>query len=150
VKRLLLPGLLYGLAGGALIAALRWIEYQHVIRAHPGEIYGGLIALIFTAVGVWGGLHWNKRRTIVVREVVVRDPEPFQPNLAAAEQAGLTPREKEILTLIAAGHSNREIADQLFVSENTVKTHSSRVFDKLRVRRRVQAVQKARELGLIP
>jgi DNA-binding CsgD family transcriptional regulator len=150
VKRLLLPGLLYGLAGGVLIAALRWIEYQHVIRAHPAEIYGGLIALIFTAVGVWGGLHWNKRRTIVVREVVMRDPEPFQPNLAAAEQAGLTPREKEILTLIAAGHSNREIADQLFVSENTVKTHSSRVFDKLGVRRRVQAVQKARELGLIP
>jgi NarL family two-component system response regulator LiaR len=136
VKRVLL----YGGAGGALIALLKLIEYKHFIHAYPAELYGGLLALIFTAVGVYVGLRWTR-------------PKPVPKHVPAEETLkglGITPREYEILCLIAQGMSNREIGEKLFVSENTVKTHSSRLFDKMDVSRRVQAVQKARALGLIP
>jgi DNA-binding CsgD family transcriptional regulator len=147
VKRILL----YGLAGGILIAALRLLEFQYFVHSYPGEVYGGLIAVLFTVIGGYAGLQWTKRKEVVViREVLVRDEDPFVPDQERLRETGLTPREFEILRLIAEGHSNREIAEKLFVSENTVKTHSSRVFDKLGVSRRVQAVQKARQLRLIP
>lgn len=149
VKRVLL----YGAAGGVLIVMLRLIEYQYLVRVYSTEVYGGIVALVFTAVGIYVGLRWTQRREIVVVkevEVRVRDGGPFTLNTVKLEELGLTPREHEILGLIAQGLSNREIGEKLFVSENTVKTHSSRVFDKLGVNRRVQAVQKARELGLIP
>ena len=143
--------LVYGLVGGALIALLRFIEYQHFVRAYPTELYGGLLAVIFTAVGIHLGLRWTKQReVVVVREVRVRDSGPFVLNADKLRELGLTPRELEILGLIAEGLSNREIAERLFVSENTIKTHSSRVFEKLSVNRRVQAVQRGKELGLIP
>jgi DNA-binding CsgD family transcriptional regulator len=138
--------LLYGTLGGAGIALLKVIEYQYFVHVYPAEVYGGLLAVIFTAVGIYVGLRWTRREAVPVAIA----PAAAQPDPAKAREAGLTPREHEILTLIAAGLSNREIGEKLFVSENTVKTHSSRVFDKLGVNRRVQAVQKARELGLIP
>lgn len=145
------PVLLYGLAGGALIAVLKYIEYQHFVRAYPTELYGGVVALIFTIIGIHFGLRWTKpKEVVVVREVEVRVGGPFALNAEKLRELGLTPREHEILGLIAAGLSNREIAERLFVSENTVKTHSSRVFEKLGVNRRVQAVQRGKELGLIP
>ena len=141
----------YGAAGGALIALLKFIEYKHFVRAYPSEIYGGLLALIFTAVGVYVGLKWMRPKEVVVlQEVRVRDDGPFVPNAAKLKELGITQREFEILGLIARGMSNREIGETLFVSENTVKTHSSRLFDKMSVNRRVQAVQKGRELGLVP
>ena len=130
--------------GGAGIALLKVIEYQYFVHVYPAEVYGGMLAVIFTAVGIYVGLRWTRRQPVVVTV------QAAQPDPAKAREAGLTPREHEILTLIAAGLSNREIGEKLFVSENTVKTHSSRVFDKLGVNRRIQAVQKARELGLIP
>ena len=145
--------LLYGAAGGVLIAILKVIEYKHFIRAYPGEIYGGLIAVIFTVVGIYFGLKWTKvKHVVVVKEVPVpvRHDGPFVVNEAKVRELGLTQREHEILGLIAEGLSNREIGERLFVSENTVKTHSSRVFDKLGVSRRTQAVQKGRDFGLIP
>jgi DNA-binding CsgD family transcriptional regulator len=145
--------LLYGLLGGALIAALKLIEYRYLVIEHSLEIYGGLVALMFSALGIWLGLKLTKtRETIVVREVPVpvRASEPFVVNTTRLEQLGITPRELEILGLIAAGLSNREIAGKLYVSENTVKTHSGRLFDKLQARRRTQAVQIAKEAGLIP
>jgi len=143
--------LLYGLVGGVLIALLKFIEYKHFVQAYPTEMYGGLIALIFTAVGIYLGLKWTKQKeVVVVREVKVRDDGPFTLNAAKLAELGITPREHEILGLIAQGLSNREIGEKLFVSENTVKTHSSRLFEKMSVSRRVQAVQKGRELGLIP
>jgi len=145
--------LLFAAASGALIAVLRLIEYQHFVRTYPGEVYGALIALIFTSVGIWVGLRLLRPKPAdeIVREVVeVRAGAPFVLNAARLAEVGLTPREHEILGLIAEGLSNREIAERLFVSENTVKTHSSRVFDKLGVSRRTQAMQKGRELGLIP
>ena len=143
--------LLYGAAGGVLIALLKLIEYKHFIRAYPGEVYGGLIAVIFTAVGIYFGLKWTKvKHVVVVKEVPVRHDGPFVVNEAKLREIGLTQREHEILGLIAEGLSNREIAERLFVSENTVKTHSSRLFEKMSVSRRTQAVQKGKELGLIP
>jgi DNA-binding CsgD family transcriptional regulator len=145
------PVLLYGLAGGALIALLKFIEYQHFVRAYPAELYGGVIALIFTVVGIHLGLRWTRpKEVVVVREVRVREGGPFVLDAQKLKDLGITPREHEILGLIAQGLSNREIGEKLFVSENTVKTHSSRVFEKLSVNRRVQAVQKGKELGLIP
>jgi NarL family two-component system response regulator LiaR len=146
-------GILYGVAGGALIALLKLIEYQHFIRVYPTEVYAGLIALIFTAVGIYLGLRLTRPkevRVVEVREVRVRDSGPFVLNRDKLGELGITPREHEILGLIAEGLSNREIGERLFVSENTVKTHSSRLFEKMSVSRRTQAVQKGKELGLIP
>ena len=134
-----------------LLAVLEYVEYQYYVRAYPAQVYGGLLAVIFTVVGMYLGLRWARpKEVVVVKEVRVRDDGPFVPNRKALDELGLTPREHEILGLIAAGLSNREIGEKLFVSENTVKTHSSRLFDKLSVNRRVQAVQKGKELGLIP
>ena len=152
--------LVYGLLGGALIAALKLIEYRFLVVQHSLEIYGGLVALLFAALGIWLGLKLTKpKETVIVREVPVQvtvpvpvevpAPREFVVNRARMEALGITPREHEILTLIALGLSNREIAERLFVSQNTVKTHSSRLFDKLQAKRRTQAVQLAKEAGLI-
>jgi two-component system, NarL family, response regulator LiaR len=140
--------IVYGLLGGVLIVVLKLIEYRFLVVEHSFEIYGGLVALIFAALGIWLGLRMTGRET-EKEIVVVRETAPFEINRARLEQLGITPREYEILTHIAAGLSTREIAETLFVSENTVKTHASRLFDKLNARRRTQAVQIAKEQGLI-
>jgi len=149
--------LLFGLLGGLLVAVLKMVEYRFLIIEHSIEIYGGIIAAIFSAVGIWLGLKLTRpRETVITREVPVevRVPVPtngpFVRNQARVEQLGLTARELDILEAMAAGLSNREIAERLFVSENTVKTHAGRVFDKLAAKRRTQAVQLAKEAGLIP
>jgi two-component system, NarL family, response regulator LiaR len=141
--------LLYGLVGGVLIAGLKLIEYRWLVIEHSVEIYGALVAAVFAGFGIWLGLRLT-RRTVVVREVTVAAPVDFVRDQAKVESLGLTPRELEILELIAAGLSNKEIAQRVYVSENTVKTHSSRVFEKLGARRRTQAVQRGRDLRLIP
>ena len=153
--------LIYGLVAGVLIAALNLIEYRYLVIEHSVEIYGGLIAAVFSAVGIWLGLRITARRRPVGADVS-SDPaavpgvapavpgQLFLPNEKRREELHITPRELEILNLIAEGMSNRAIADRLFVSENTVKTHSSRVFDKLGAKRRTQAVQLGKELGLLP
>jgi DNA-binding CsgD family transcriptional regulator len=143
----------YGLLGGVLLVLLKVIEYQYFVRAYPGEVYGGLVAAIFAALGIYFGRQWSRHREVtVIKEVEVRVPQggPFVLDAGKLKELGITPREHEILGRIAEGLSNREIGERLFVSENTVKTHSSRLFDKLGVNRRVQAVVKGRELGLIP
>ncbi len=143
--------LLFGLLAGLLIAALRLIEYRWLVIEHSVEIYGGLVAAVFAGLGIWLGLRLTRgRETVVVREVMVPTPASFIRDQGKVESLGITPREFEILELIAQGLSNREIAGRVHVSENTVKTHSSRIFDKLGARRRTQAVQLARELRLIP
>lgn len=143
--------LIFGLCGGLLIVLLRLIEYRFLIIGHSLEIYGGLIALVFAVVGIWLGLKLTrKEEVVVVREVMVPAPEHFVFNDRKQEELGITKRELEILSLIAEGLSNREIAERLFVSENTVKTHSSRLFEKMNVKRRTQAVQTGKEFGLIP
>lgn len=143
--------LLYGLLGGMLIVVLKLVEYRFLVVERSLEIYGGLVATIFAAVGIWLGLKLTRaRETVLVKEVLVPADGPFSVNSAKQEELGITPRELEILQLIADGLSNREIAEKLFVSENTVKTHSSRLFDKLGARRRTQAVQLGKDSGLIP
>jgi NarL family two-component system response regulator LiaR len=153
----------FGLLGGVLIAILKLVEYRFLVLEHSLEIYGGIIAALFAAVGIWLGLKLTKtRETVVVREVPVEVQVevhvpvevhvtgPFIRNDARLEQLGITPRELNILEAIAAGLSNREIAEQLFVSENTVKTHAARLFEKLSAQRRTQAVQRAKQAGLLP
>ena len=143
--------LLYGLLGGILIAVLKLIEYRWLVVEHSMEIYGGLVAALFASLGVWLGLKLTRRtETVIVREVEVPAPVNFVRDESKVQSLGLTPRELEILGLIAEGLSNKEIAERAFVSENTVKTHSSRVFEKLGARRRTQAVQLGKELRLIP
>lgn len=150
-KQILIYGLIYGLCGGVLIAALKLVEYRFLVVEHSVEIYGGLIALLFAILGGWLGLKLTrKKETIVFKEVLVSADAPFALNEQRLRELSITRRELEILELIANGMSNREIAEKLFVSESTVKTHSSRLFDKLSAKRRTQAVQIGKELGLIP
>ena len=151
--------LIFGLVGGLLIATLQYTEYRFVVVEHSVEIYVAIVAMLFAIFGVWLGLRIARRRdrvreAVVVREVLVvpeaTAQEPFTPNTANQQTVGITARELEILTLVARGFSNREIATQLFVSENTVKTHCGRAFEKLGAARRTQAVQRCKELGLLP
>ena len=141
--------LLYGILGGVLIATLKLVEYRFLVLEHSLEIYGGLVALIFSALGIWLGLKLTRTK-VLVREVPVPVGGPFARNESRLQELGITPRELEILEAMASGLSNREIAQKLFVSENTVKTHAARLFDKLSASRRTQAVQRAKEAGLIP
>jgi DNA-binding CsgD family transcriptional regulator len=144
--------ILFGLLGGILIAVLQLIEYRFLVLEHSLELYGGLVALLFSGLGIWLGLKLTRpRERVVVKEVPVVVPSaPFVRNTEKQGELGITPRELEILELIAAGLSNREIAERLFVSENTVKTHSGRLYDKLSARRRTEAVRNAKTAGLIP
>jgi two-component system, NarL family, response regulator LiaR len=142
--------LIYGLIGGILITVLKWTEYRFLVIEHSIEIYGGLTAAIFAVLGIWLGLKLTGKQRIVVKEVPVPAGQPFTPDERKREDLGITRRELEILELIAQGMSNREIAGRLFVSENTVKTHSSRLFDKLGAKRRTQAVQIGKTARLIP
>ena len=150
-KQTLIHVLIYGLSGGILILVLKLIEFRFLIVEHSIEIYGGLVAAMFAGLGIWLGLKLTKKKEVlIVKEVLVPATHPFTLNEQRLKDLGITRRELEILELIAQGLSNREIADKLFVSESTVKTHSSRLFDKLSARRRTQAVQIAKEMGLIP
>ncbi len=145
-------GLLYGVLGGVLIAGLQLIEYRWLVVEHSVEIYGGLVAAVFAGLGIWLGQRLTRRGEVAVevREVIVEAPRDFVRDQRQLESLGITPRELEVLELIASGLSNKEIAERVHVSENTVKTHSSRVFAKLGARRRTQAVQMGKALRLIP
>jgi NarL family two-component system response regulator LiaR len=142
--------LLYGLCGGLLIVALKLVEYRFLVVEHSVEIYAAVVAALFAGLGIWLGLTVTRKQTVVVKEVRVPAAGPFVLNEARVQELGLTPRELEILGAIAGGMSNREIGETLFVSENTVKTHSRRLFDKLGAKRRTQAVQIGKTSGLIP
>jgi len=150
-RQTLIHTLIYGLCGGVLIVVLKLIEFRFLVVEHSIEIYGGLVAALFAALGIWLGLRLTKKKEVlIVKEVPVPAAPSFTLNEQRLKDLGITRRELEILELIAHGLSNREIADKLFVSENTVKTHSSRLFDKLSAKRRTQAVQIGKNMGLIP
>ena len=153
--------LLYGVSGGLFIAVLQLTEYRFLVVEHSVEIYGGLVAALFAGLGIWLGLTLTRRtpavivqekivKETIVKEVPAQAAGPFVIDETRASRFGITARELEILGLIATGLSNREIAARLFVSENTVKTHSSRLFDKLGAKRRTQAVQIGKSARLIP
>lgn len=131
---------LYGLAvaGGALL--LQWLEYRTLVRMGSAPLYVAAVALVFIVVGIWIG-HRTARPG---------PREAFEINQQALDYLGISPRELDVLDLLARGHSNREIAGALFVSPNTVKSHLASLYQKLEVSRRTQAVQKARSLRLIP
>jgi DNA-binding NarL/FixJ family response regulator len=139
---------IYGACAGLLIVAMRVVEYRFLVIEHSVEIYGALIAAAFAAAGIWLGLTLT-RRDVVVKEVRIPATGPFVADTARIEALRITPRELEVLQLIADGLSTREMAERLFVSENTVKTHTSRVLDKLGASRRTQAVQLAKTQGII-
>ncbi|MFD0740230.1 LuxR C-terminal-related transcriptional regulator [Lysobacter koreensis] len=132
--------LLYALALAISVAALEWLEYRYVTRAFSTEIYIVLLAVGFAGLGLWAGQRLTPRSA----------PPAFVRNQAAIRSLGLTERECEILELLASGQSTKELAKQLGISPNTVKTHVARVYEKLQVQRRIHAIDKARQLGLIP
>ena len=143
--------LIYGLIGGLLITVLKWTEYRFLVIEHSIEIYGALVAALFAGLGIWLGLTLTRKKpAVILKEVPTAAAGPFAADEMRVSELGITARELEILGLIASGLSNREIAGRLFVSENTVKTHSSRLFDKLGAKRRTQAVQIGKNAGLIP
>ncbi|HEV7606710.1 MAG TPA: response regulator transcription factor [Steroidobacteraceae bacterium] len=128
---------------GALLAAgtlgLRWLEFQFLVRTHATEAYVALVAAAFLGLGVWAGTRLFRKTP----------PAPFEPNVKAQQTLGVSERELEVLQLLAAGRSNKEIARELDVSPNTVKTHVAKLFGKLEARRRTEAISRARELGIL-
>lgn len=151
--------IVYAVAGGLVVAALRLADYRLLVVEHSMALYGAVIAALFAAIGIWLG-RGDRRERVVTREVTVEVAVPvpgpvpsgpgFEPDLARAAALQITARELEVLGLVADGLSNREMADRLCISENTVKTHCSRVFDKLGAGRRTEAVKVARDLRLLP
>lgn len=143
---------IYGSSLAMLLFLLNWLKLRLVILDHAFEIYIGAIAFIFTALGIWLGLKVTKPKaeTVIVKEEVYIDkPSNFILNKAAVNELNLSSRELEVLQLMSEGLSNKEIAAKLFVSVSTIKTHSNNLFDKLEVKRRTQAIDKARKLRVI-
>lgn len=142
----------YGLSLAVLLALMKWLELRFVIYDHAFEIYAGAIALLFTGLGIWLAIKLTRPKVetkIVEKPVYIRETGDFVLNETVMRELGISFREQEVLQLMAEGLSNREIGGRLFVSENTVKTHAARVFEKLDVQRRTQAVEKAKRMGLI-
>ncbi|MCF2497683.1 helix-turn-helix transcriptional regulator [Dyadobacter chenhuakuii] len=146
------PTILYGISLAMLLFLLKWLELRFIIINHIFEIYAGAIALLFTGLGIWIAMKLTKPKveTVVIEKEVFIESKSFQFNEQQQALLGLSKRELEVLNLIAVGLSNQEIAGQLFVSLNTVKTHSSKLFEKMEVKSRTQAVEKAKRLNLIP
>jgi DNA-binding CsgD family transcriptional regulator len=145
--------LLYGISLAAMLFLLKWLELRFVIYDDAFEIYIGAIAVIFTALGIWLArkLTSPKIKTVIIeKHVMINNSEGFVQDEKKAAELGLSKRELEVLELMATGLSNEEIAARLFVSLNTIKTHSARVFEKMEVKRRTQAVEKGKRLRLIP
>jgi DNA-binding CsgD family transcriptional regulator len=143
--------LVYGLALAGLTILLKMIEYKFMVRDISMEIYLGIIALFFTIIGVWAGTRIINRKTIVKEvPVLVEQKADFVQDEAQMKKLGISPREYEVLQLMSEGLSNQEIGEKLFISLPTVKTHTTNLYMKLDVKRRTQAVQRAKEMRLIP
>ncbi|HNU89045.1 MAG TPA: LuxR C-terminal-related transcriptional regulator [Ferruginibacter sp.] len=142
----------YGIGLALLLILLKWLELRYIIFDHALEVYIGAIAIIFTVLGIWLALKLTRPKitTIVVEKPVYINSGEFVLNETAVAELGLSKRELDVLGLMAEGCSNQEIASRLFVSLNTVKTHSSNIFFKLDVKRRTQAIEKAKKMSLIP
>jgi DNA-binding CsgD family transcriptional regulator len=140
---------LYGAALAVLLLLLNWLEWKFIVLDRAIELYSGALAIVFTCLGIWLAvkLARPKWKTVIVeKEVYIKSGTINEKELA---RLGLSPRELEVLRGMAEGLSNQEIAERLFVSLNTIKTHSANIFEKLDVRRRTQAVDKAKKLNII-
>lgn len=146
--------ILYGFVLAFLLLLVKWLEFRFVIVDHSLEIYIAIIALIFTALGIWLSKKLTKPKTVVIEKEIVKeiviDTTEFIQDKKTIENLNISKRELEVLDLMSKGMSNQEIADALFVSIPTIKTHSSKLFEKLEVSRRTQAVEKAKRLRIIP
>ena len=148
----LLQILLYGLVLGGLLAAMSWAKYRLLVADHATELYVLLVAGLFTGLGIWAGLRWTgPKKAEPLPALATPDPlfSPQQPVADRLAQLGISAREGEVLTCLAQGLTNEQIADRLCVSTNTVKTHLANLYAKLDVSRRTQALEKARRLGLL-
>ncbi len=134
-----MAGFAVALAAGVFL--LEWLEYRFWARTLGPEVFAGLLALLFAGVGIWLGHQLTRQRP---------HPSGFDRNEAALASLGITPRELDVLEALVTGGSNKAIARQLGVSPNTVKTHTARLYDKLDVSGRVEAIEQARALRLIP
>jgi two-component system, NarL family, response regulator LiaR len=143
--------LLYGISLAALLSLLRLLQFKFLIIDHSMELYIGAIALVFTCLGIWLALKLARPETkvVIVEKEAAYKPSAINTDGSAAEKLGISRRELEVMEQMALGLSNQEIADKLFLSQNTVKTHVSKLFEKLDVKRRTQAIEKARAIGLI-
>ncbi len=145
--------ILYGASFAAILLLLKWLEFRFLIIDHAFEIYAGAIAIIFTGLGIWLAMKLTRPKTetiIIEKEVyIVKPTEGFIPDESTLVKFGISKREWEVLALMSEGLSNQEIAERLFVSVNTIKTHSSNLFEKLDVKRRTQAMEKGKRLGLL-
>ena len=146
-----MQNILYGLSLALLLFLMKWLEWHFIIINHAFEIYAGGIALIFTGLGIWLAIKLTtpKVKTVIVEKQVYSNGE-FILNQAELNRLRLSTRELEVLQLIADGLSNQQIAEKLFVSLNTIKTHTQNLFLKMEVERRTQDIEKAKRLGLIP
>jgi len=143
--------IIYSISLALLLFLLKWLELRFIIFDHSFEIYIGFTAVIFTGLGIWLALKLSKPKTVVVeKEVYVNNNRDFVLNEKEVQRLDLSKRELEVLQLMAQGLSNQEIAERLFVSLSTIKTHSTNLFEKLDVKRRTQAIEKAKRLSLIP
>lgn len=143
--------ILYGLFLAIMLCLLKWLELRFIVMNHAFEIYAGTIAVIFTGLGIWLALKLTKPKTILIeKEVLSEKSETFLINEKEIIRLNISKRELEVLQLMSEGLSNQEIAERLFVSLNTIKTHNARLFAKLEVKRRTQAIEIAKKLGLIP
>ena len=150
--------LLYAAAMAAILILLQWMQFSLLVIDHATEIYSTGIAVIFTFIGIWLAKKLTRPKTEIIKETVVVEKEvtvyksaqqPFLPDTDIIRQLGISQREIEVLQLLATGATNQEIADTLFVSLNTIKTHTSRLFEKLDVKRRTQAIEKGKRLNII-
>lgn len=137
--------IIYGIAMAVLIGLLKFVEYRYIVRDIPLEFYIGCVAVMFTSLGIWAGLRLTRPRVV---EVEVHGP--FERDDQAVKKLGISKREFEVLELVAAGLSNQNIADRLFVSTSTVKTHVSNILAKLDASRRTEAIARAKQLRIIP
>lgn len=151
--------IIFGSILAVLAICIKWLEYRYIILTHSFEIYGSALAIIFTIVGIWAGRKLTDRKKEYIREeVIVEKPIYIQVagtgnrivhKSASPDELGISKREMEVLELMAQGFSNQEIAEKTFLSIHTIKTHASNLFVKLDVKRRTQAISRAKELGVI-
>lgn len=141
--------ILYGFSIAVLVFTLKWMKWKFLIIDHSVDIYIGLIAIFFTVLGIWIAFQLAKPKVTTPIVIEKEVPQKFTLNTAELEKLNLSNREYEVLQLLSKGHSNAAIADELFISVSTVKTHVSNIFEKMNIASRTQAIEKARRLSII-